>query len=294
MSIFGKLLRRQDLHSLAAPYALDALEPGERRRFEKHLAGCDRCAAEVRDLAEDAVRLAWSTAAPAPAALRDRVLAAVRSTPQEPAPDRRRTAPRDRAAARGRAAARDQAPSRERAPQLPPHVWGTQPPPGRARTPRSRPLFAPLATATAAAALVVASLFAVQVQRTEDRLTAEQARAREIAHVLAAPDARAASAEDARGRSIGVIASASGREAVVTLSGYGTPPGGRVHQLWLMRPRVQPRSLGLLTGDTPLVAKGLDPASSSLAVTVEPDGGSAQPTSQPIVQLTLKSVGFGE
>ncbi|MGW7790611.1 anti-sigma factor [Streptomyces tricolor] len=288
MSILGKLLRRQDLHSLAAPYALDALEPGERRRFEKHLAGCDRCAAEVRDLAEDAVRLAWSTAAPAPAALRDRVLAAVRSTPQEPAPDRRRTAPRDRAAAR------DQAPSRERAPQLPPHVWGTQPPPGRARTPRSRPLFAPLATATAAAALVVASLFAVQAQRTEDRLTAEQARAREIAHVLAAPDARAASTEDARGRSIGVIASASGREAVVTLSGYGTPPGGRVHQLWLMRPRVQPRSLGLLTGDTPLVAKGLDPASSSLAVTVEPDGGSAQPTSQPIVQLTLKSVGFGE
>ncbi|MGW3462223.1 hypothetical protein ACWDE9_22640, partial [Streptomyces olivaceoviridis] len=34
--------------------------------------------------------------------------------------------------------------------------------------------------------------------------------------------------------------------------------------------------------------------STSLAVTVEPDGGSAQPTGQPIVQLTLKSVGFGE
>ncbi|MEU1010558.1 anti-sigma factor [Streptomyces sp. NPDC005890] len=282
MSILGRLLRREDLHSLAAPYALDALEPGERRRFEKHLAGCDRCAAEVRDLAEDAVRLAWSTAAPAPAALRDRVLSAVRSTPQEPA------------SARGHTAARAQAPGRERAPLLPPHVWGTQPPPGRARTPRRRPLFAPFATVTAAAALVVAFLFAVQAHRTEDRLTAERARAREIAHVLAAPDARAASSEDARGRSIGVIASASEREAVVTLSGYGTPPGGRVHQLWLMRPRVQPRSLGLLAGDTPLVAKGVDTSSSSLAVTVEPDGGSAQPTGQPIVQLTLKAVGFGE
>ncbi|MET9446915.1 anti-sigma factor [Streptomyces cinerochromogenes] len=280
MSILGRLLRREDLHSLAAPYALDALEPGERRRFEKHLAGCDRCAAEVRDLAEDAVRLAWSTAAPAPAALRDRVLAAVRSTPQEPA--------------RHHAGARDRAPARERTPQLPPHVWGTQPPPGRTRTAPRRPLFAPFATATAAAALVVASLFAVQAHRTEDRLDAEQARAREIAHVLAAPDARAASSEDARGRSIGVIASASEREAVVTLSGYGTPPGGRVHQLWLMRPRAQPRSLGLLAGDTPLVAKGLGLSSMSLAVTVEPDGGSAQPTGQPIVQLTLKSVGFGE
>ncbi|MET8766974.1 anti-sigma factor, partial [Streptomyces sp. NPDC004658] len=172
---------------------------------------------------------------------------------------------------------------------------GTQPPPGRARRPRTRrPLFVPFATVTAAAALVVASLFAVQAHRTEDRLAAERTRAREIAHVLAAPDARAVSSEDARGRSIGVIASASEREAVVTLSGYGTPPGGRVHQLWLMRPRVQPRSLGLLAGDTPLVAKGLDASSTSLAVTVEPDGGSAQPTGQPIVQLTLKSVGFGE
>ncbi|MEV5147020.1 anti-sigma factor [Streptomyces sp. NPDC052727] len=281
MSILGKLLRGEAPHSLAAPYALDALEPGERRRFEKHLAGCDRCAAEVRELAEDAVRLAWSAAAPAPPALRERVLAAVRSTPQEPA--------------RSRAGARDRASARERVPQLPPHVWGTQPPPDRTRTPRTRrPLFVPFATVTAAAALVVASLFAVQAHRTEDRLAAERDRAREIAHVLAAPDARAVSSEDARGRSIGVIASASEREAVVTLSGYGTPPGGRVHQLWLMRPRVQPRSLGLLAGDAPLVAKGLDTSSTSLAVTVEPDGGSAQPTGQPIVQLTLKSVGFGE
>ncbi|MGW5496456.1 anti-sigma factor [Streptomyces olivaceoviridis] len=281
MSILGRLLRREDPHSLAAPYALDALEPGERRRFEKHLAGCDRCAAEVRELAEDAVRLAWSTAAPAPPALRERVLAAVRTTPQEPA--------------RGRAGARDRTPARERAPQLPPHVWGAQPPPGRARASRARrPLLVPFATVTAAAALVVASLFAVQAHRTEDRLAAERTRAREIAHVLAAPDARAVSSEDARGRSIGVIASASEREAVVTLSGYGTPSGGRVHQLWLMRPRVRPRSLGLLAGDTPLVAKGLDATSTSLAVTVEPDGGSAQPTGQPLVQLTLKSVGFGE
>ncbi|MFI2201077.1 anti-sigma factor domain-containing protein [Streptomyces sp. NPDC020192] len=283
MSILGRLLRGEDLHSLAAPYALDALEPGERRRFEKHLRDCDRCTADTRALAEDAVRLAWSTAAPAPAALRDRVLAAVRATPQEPAAD-----PVAERESRGRAR------SRERTPQLPPHVWGTQPPPGRTRTPRTRSLFVPLATATAAAALVVASLFVVQAQRAQDRLDTAEGRAREIAHVLGAPDARATTSKDARGRGIGVIASASEREAVVTLSGYGTPSGGRVHQLWQMRPHAQPRSLGLLAGDTPLVAKGLDSASTSLAVTVEPDGGSAQPTSQPIVQLTLKSVGFGE
>ncbi|MFJ3802278.1 anti-sigma factor domain-containing protein [Streptomyces sp. NPDC090088] len=267
MSLVGRLLHREDLHSLAAPYALDALEPGERRRFEKHLKDCDRCAAEVRELTEDAVRLAWSTAALPPLTMRNRVLAAVRATPQEPAP------------------------GQERVLNLPPHVWGAQPPPQRRRP---RPLFVPFATATAAAALVVASLFAVQADRTKDQLDAERAQSREIAHVLAAPDALATSAKDAEGRSIGAVASASEGQAVVTLSGYGTPSDGRVHQLWLMRPHVQPRSLGLFKADTPLIAKGLGKSATSLAVTVEPAGGSAQPTSQPVVQLALKSVGFGE
>lgn len=270
------LFRREDPHSLAAPYALDALEPPERVRFERHLRDCDRCAAEVRALTEDAVRLAWSTATQPPAALRDRVMLAVRTTPQDPAPQ-----------------GASHAPARARATQLPPHVWGAQPPP-RQRQRRRIPLFVPFATATAAAALVVASLFAVQANRAQDRLTAEQDRSREIAHVLAAPDARADSGRDGRGRTIGVIASATEGSAVVTLGGYDAPTGGRVHQLWLMRPGAPPRSLGLFAYDTPLVATGLGTSATSLAVTVEPGGGSPQPTTQPIVQLALKSVGFGE
>ncbi|GAA3503891.1 anti-sigma factor [Streptomyces prasinosporus] len=270
MSLLDRLVRRGDLHSLAAPYALDALEPAERVRFERHLGSCGRCAAEVRALAEDAVRLAWSTAAPAPDALRDRVLAAARATPQDPPP--------------GEAA---------RAPQLPPHVWGAAPVP-RARERRRAPLFVPFATATAAAALVVASLFAVQADRTRDRLDAERDRSREIAHVLAAPDARASSGRDARGRTIGVIASVSEGSAVVTLGGYDDPPNGRVRQLWLVRPDAEPRSLGLFEGDAPLVASGLEGSATSLAVTVEPDGGSPRPTGRPVVQLALKTVGFGE
>ncbi|WP_330303476.1 MULTISPECIES: anti-sigma factor [unclassified Streptomyces] len=271
MSALDRLLRR-DLHSLAAPYALDALEPDERRRFERHLRGCPRCTAEVRALAEDALRLAWSTAAPAPAALRDRVLSAVRTTPQEtPAQE----APRAHAG---------HPPVRARADRQP----------SRARAPRFRPLLAPLATTTAAAALVVASLFAVQATHTQDKLDQERAQAREIAHVLAAPDARATGERDAQGRGIGVVASASERRAVVTVSGLGTPSGGRVHQLWLMRPNENPRSLGLFDGDTPLVASGLNTNATSLAVTVEPHGGSEQPTTTPVVQLALESVGFGE
>ncbi|MDQ0990033.1 anti-sigma factor [Streptomyces sp. V3I7] len=290
MSILARLFPREDPHSLAAPYALDALGPAERHRFEQHLRACDRCPAEVRALSEDAVRLAWSTAAPAPPALRDRVLAAVRTLPQEPAGAR--AAWREPAGVR--APSLGPAAARARGTQLPPHVWGTQPVPARTRAPRTRPLFVPFATATAAAALVVAGLFAVQAHRTQDGLDAERARAREIAHVLAAPDARASSGKGARGGSIAVIASVSEGRAVVTLGGYGAPPGGRVHQLWLMRPHVPPRSLGVFEGDTPLVATGLTTSATSLAVTVEPDGGSTHPTGQPLAQLALKSVGFGE
>ncbi|MEV8123776.1 anti-sigma factor [Streptomyces sp. NPDC085944] len=262
--------RRGALHSLAAPYALDALDGAERVRFERHLEGCERCAAEVRALAEDAVRLAWSTAAPAPPALRARVLAAVRTAAQEPAPS---TGP---------------------ALRLPAHVWGGRPPAGRSRGSRTRLLLVPFATATAAAALVVASLFAVQAGRTQGELDSARERAREIAHVLSAPDARATRAADERGRGVAVVASAFEGRAVVTLSGYGEPPGDRVRQLWLMRPGAEPRPLGLIDGDTPLIASGLRRSDTSLAVTVEPAGGSARPTSAPVVQLALESVGFGE
>jgi anti-sigma-K factor RskA len=60
---------------LAAPYALGALAPDERERFEAHLADCAACRAEVRSLREVAALLA--AAAPAstpPPGLRDRVL----------------------------------------------------------------------------------------------------------------------------------------------------------------------------------------------------------------------------
>jgi len=60
---------------LAAPYALGALDPEERSRFETHLADCAVCRAEVRSHKEVAALLAESApVATPPAALRDRVL----------------------------------------------------------------------------------------------------------------------------------------------------------------------------------------------------------------------------
>lgn len=40
-----------ELHEWAGAYALGALDPDDRRRFERHLADCARCATEIRILA---------------------------------------------------------------------------------------------------------------------------------------------------------------------------------------------------------------------------------------------------
>ncbi|WP_405654812.1 anti-sigma factor domain-containing protein [Streptomyces sp. RK9] len=246
-------------HSLAVPYALDALDPQETRRFERHLEGCSRCTDEVRALAADTVRLARAASVPAPPDLRDRILTAVRATEQE--------APEPAVVVRERGGA----PARGRAPVL-----------------------VALAASAAVLALVAVGILALALGRADDRLDEERAAAREIAHVLAAPDARAADARDARGRGLGVVASRARGQAVVTPSRLGSPPDGRAHQLWVMRAGAAPRSLGLLDGETPVVADDLRGGAGSLAVTVEPDGGSVRPTTAPVVQLTLKSVGFGE
>ena len=69
----------QDLHELVAPYALDALDDDERDRFERHLAECERCSAQLAELQEAAAALAFAAEGPAPPpALRGRILDAAR------------------------------------------------------------------------------------------------------------------------------------------------------------------------------------------------------------------------
>jgi anti-sigma-K factor RskA len=64
---------------LAAPYALGALDPEERARFQAHLAECATCRAEVQGFREVAGLLVYAAPAAAPpGGLRDRILRAAR------------------------------------------------------------------------------------------------------------------------------------------------------------------------------------------------------------------------
>ncbi|MEM7285722.1 MAG: anti-sigma factor [Actinomycetota bacterium] len=72
----------QDLHHLAAAYALDALEPDERAAFEAHYPTCDICSAEVSDFRETAAVLAADAAVPPPSDLKASVMAEISRTRQ--------------------------------------------------------------------------------------------------------------------------------------------------------------------------------------------------------------------
>lgn len=84
------------IHELSAGYALDALDADERRRFEEHLAECDRCREDVAAFWEvtGALAVAAPSAEPRPE-LRERILATARAEgqnviPLEPRRERRR------------------------------------------------------------------------------------------------------------------------------------------------------------------------------------------------------------
>jgi anti-sigma-K factor RskA len=80
------------IHELTAGYALDALDPEERRSYEEHLERCERCREELTSFWETTAALALATTGPEPSPeLRDRIVAGARAEPQNVVPLGRRT-----------------------------------------------------------------------------------------------------------------------------------------------------------------------------------------------------------
>ncbi|HWL33328.1 MAG TPA: anti-sigma factor [Gaiellaceae bacterium] len=82
-----------DLHDLTAGYALDALDPDERARYEEHLASCESCREELQDFWQVAGALGRAAGGPTPpASLRERILEQARDERPNVVPLRRRVA----------------------------------------------------------------------------------------------------------------------------------------------------------------------------------------------------------
>lgn len=242
-----------DLHALTGAYALGALSEDEAGAFESHLAVCEVCAQEVRELTATAARLGLAASAIPPPGLKQEVIARISTIRQ-----------------------------------LPPKVAGEETPavPVMGRLRRVRRLV------LAACLCAVAGLGGVTIwqhdQAQDARQRAEQAtqRTQQLAEILTAPDARTASARFGDGATGTVVVSAGQDKASFFATGLPDPPSGRTYQLWFsddgsMRPA------GLMRHDGALVMTGNVGDAKGMGVTLEPAGGSQQPTTQPLLLMAL-------
>ncbi|MFG2944097.1 anti-sigma factor [Streptomyces adustus] len=241
-----------DLHALTGAYAVHALLDEERAAFERHLATCDACGQEVAEFTATAGWLARAATVRTRPAMREQVLRRITTVRQVP--------PGTAALERVRRGARV----------------------GRAMT---RWMLA--ACVAAAAAFGGTAVWQYErAQDAQDRAAQAERHAEDVAEVLAAPDARSRSAKAAGGAGT-LVVSAGRDQAVFVASRMAPPPRGKVYQLWFADGGKM-RSAGLMDpgrSSQAVLMQGAVDGASGIGITVEPAGGSKEPTSAPIALL---------
>ena len=145
------------------------------------------------------------------------------------------------------------------------------------------------ALAGAAAAVLMAGGAALGTVAYQEHQSAEQARdlAEGISRVLTSADrADANQPVTGGGRATAVVADG---EAVLSTTGLADAPQGREYQMWVIGADGVIRSggkLDLTRGEGTELVTGV-PDDATLALTIEPEGGSQQPTMDPLVALKV-------
>ncbi|GAA4672983.1 anti-sigma factor [Streptomyces chumphonensis] len=242
-----------DLHTLTGAYAVHALGDDERDAFERHLAVCEPCAQEVRELAATASRLGLAVATTPSPALRERVLEQITTVRQEP-------------------------------PRVPRQGRGA----GAVRSGRGLSRFVLAACLAAAVGFGGVAVWQHGEARDAQR-RAEQAqdRSERLAEVLASGDARVISNELPGGATATVVVSLEQGRAAFLASDMPPPPEGKVYQLWFDHEGTM-RPAGLMdpgARDTAMLMEGPLDGASGMGITVEPPGGSTEPTSEPVAAM---------
>lgn len=240
------------IHALSGAYALDALSEHERAQFEAHLAGCSECAEEVASLREAAADLGALTAVEPPSSLRADVLAQIRNVRP-----------------------------------LPPDVPVSAVPPSTS-TVRRQPARRRWLAAVAAAVVLIGGGAVVAAWHPWDR-SASQSQLTVADQVLQAPDAQHVEQTFPGGATATVVRSPSVGRAVVVTNDMPLAPDGKVYQLWLQAPSGSLTPAGLMppAADQTVLLEGDASQSTGVGITVEPAGGSPQPTTKPIALISL-------
>lgn len=246
--------------ALLAAWALDAVDDLERRDLERRLEADPELRARADALNGTVARLAASTPAEPPAGLRDRVLAAVAGAERDS----------------GQGAGQDSGSERSRPADLDRHR-------ARRRPDRRRWW---VTVASAAAAAVVAVGLLVTQPWTESPGISEGEQVTALEQVLQVDGAQRLESDVAGGGAVEAAMAPNG-EAVLAVRDLPEPAAGHDYQLWTIQGEEPPQPAGLLQvqDGRALVRMQQVPAGAAMAVTVEPDGGSEAPTTEPIVVL---------
>jgi len=259
-----------ETRSLLGAYALDAVDDLERQAVERLVASDDEAADELRSLQAVAARLGESVRAEPPAALRASVLGAIAAE----------AAGQSRTPRHAAEPATDQpgASSTEARPTSDEQV--SRPAPVTHR-PRGAQRWWSLAAAVVVGAAVPSAIAIQQHQRAEHATTQQQA----LADVLRDPSAVLAHGEVQGGGSATAVLTDD--DALFSATGLPSLSDGKVYQLWVVSKEAA-ASAGVLSADGGSVRQLAGDFSSgdALAMTVEPAGGSQQPTTTPLVILS--------
>ncbi len=256
-----------ELHTLAGPFVMDAVTPGEREEFVRHLSGCAQCRDDVRELREATARLGMAAARKPRPELREQTIRAAFLTSQL-AP----VAPEPRSEHREEA----QRPGTPRWQRLARRGWPTS-------------LAARLALAAAALVIAAVTSFGLLAHSAMQQLNHSQRQDHVIATVLTAPDKAVLTSKVSTGGSVTVVMSHREHCLVFVAHGLSRLPGGQAYELWLMGPYGnRPAGMfkpvaGGMAG--PAVVFGLSPGD-AIGLSIEPASGSAEPTSVLVVVIS--------
>lgn len=260
-----------DIHALSGAYAVDAVDDLERAEFERHLAACAECRAEVASFRATTLQLSLLIGATPPERLREQVLhdiSMVRPLPPEVSREAGQ-----RIEERGRQAD-------------PLHAQGDVTSiASRAEQRRTAGRQRGFRWLAAAAAVVALGGGTVAALHPWDRQTQTQVSLAD--RVIQAPDAQRFEHAVATGGSATVVRSKSLGKAVLVTNNLAAAPTGKVYQLWLQAAGGNFVSAGLLpTGaDQTVVLDGDAATAVGAGISVEPAGGSTQPTTPPVALI---------
>lgn len=252
-----------DDQDLVGLYVLDALDDVERARLERRLRDDPQLQDEVDRVRAVTAALAQVTpAVDPPPSLRPALMRQIAETSQDLPDDRTPGShqPRTRHP--------DGRPQQSDVPSAP-------------DVDRRRRLRVVLAGAAAAAAVATAGVAVTQPWADDQKpapVTAQR--------VMDATDASTHSAGAGDGP-ITVVTSAQQDRAVLSAQQMPPAPAGTVHQVWFLDAGQRARSAGIMQGSGPWLLEGPAAGAAAVAVTVEPAGGSRQPTSTPLATVKL-------